>query len=117
MKAMITTDGLIAVPQFLLKELGVRPGDELEIEEIKGGITLRLAEGHVKPPEKAVDLSKYGTLRDKIKDDRPPLDMNQFRDAGYDPVKYRERFDYEEYRKNYCPDKYREWYEQTNNRD
>ena len=117
MKATITTDGLIAVPQLVLEELGVSPGDELELEETEGGITLRLAEGHVSPPGKAVDSNKYGTLRDKIEDDWPPLDMHQFREAGYDPVKYRERFDYEEYRKNYCPDKYRKWYEQTQNRD
>ena len=109
MKAMITTDGFIAVPHLVLKELGVRPGDELELEEIEGGIKLKLVEGHVKPPEKPVDLSKYRSRPHyKQPPGMPPLDVRQFQESGYDPVKYRENFDPKEYRKNYYPDRYLE---------
>ncbi len=117
MLVKISQHGHVIMPPFLLEAFGLGPGDTLELEETEDGFALKLAEKYVKPPPTPVDWSKYGTLRDKIKDDWPPLDINQFREAGYDPVKYRETFDYEEYRKNYCPDKYREWYEQNNNRD
>ena len=69
------------VPARVLNELGVGPGDRLDLLEGPEGFTLR---------PKRIDLTKLGYLRDKIPPGTPPFDIRKFRDQGYDPYKYRD---------------------------
>ena len=73
----IDAEGQVAVPASVLNELGVGPGDQIEIIEGPDGFILR--------PPRRIDYSSLGTLRDKIKDDHEPLDIHVFREQPYDP--------------------------------
>ena len=77
----ITSKRQVTFPKHVLDELGVGPGDRLELLEGPGGFTLR---------PKRIDYSKLGTLHDKIKPGTPPFDIRKFRDEGYDPAAYRD---------------------------
>lgn len=77
----ITAKRQVTFPKRVLEELGVGPGDRLELLEGPDGYTLR---------PKRIDYSKLGTLRDKIDPNIEPFDIRKFRDEGYDPYKYRD---------------------------
>ena len=77
----ITSKRQVTFPKHVLDELGVGPGDRLELLEGPDGFTLR---------PKRIDRSKLAPLRDLIPPDAPPLDIRKFRDEGYDPAKYRD---------------------------
>ena len=73
----ITSKRQVTFPARVLDALGVGPGDQLELQESPDGFILR---------PRRIDLSLLGGLRDKIPPDRPPLDINKFREEGYDPA-------------------------------
>ena len=78
-EAMIVTvgsKGQVAFPANVLDALGVQPGDRIEIREGANGFTLH---------PRRIDLSKLGTLRDKIDPDHEPFDIQKFRSQPYDP--------------------------------
>ena len=67
----ITSKRQVTFPAHVLEELGVGPGDKLLLE--KGD------DGYVLKPRR-IDLSKLGTLRDKIDPNAEPFDIRKFRD-------------------------------------
>ncbi len=67
----ITSKRQVTFPKRVLDELGVGPGDRLELLEGPDGFTLR---------PKRIDYSKLGTVSDKIKPGTPPFDIRKFRD-------------------------------------
>lgn len=71
MLVKITSKRQVTFPKRVLDELGVGPGDRLELLEGPDGFTLR---------PKRIDYSKLGTLSDKIKPETPPFDIRKFRD-------------------------------------
>ena len=73
----ITSKRQVTFPARVLDALGVSPGDHLELQESPDGFLLR---------PRRIDLSLLGGLRDKIPPDHPPLDINKFREEGYDPA-------------------------------
>ena len=77
----ITSKRQVTFPKHVLEELGVGPGDQLELREGPDGFILK---------PRRIDYSKLGTLRDKIKPGTPPFDIRRFRDEGYDPTAYRD---------------------------
>ena len=80
MLVKITSKRQVTFPKRVLDELGVGPGDRLELLEGPDGFT---------PRPKRIDYSKLGTLTDKIKPGTPPFDIRKFRDEreqGYGPA-------------------------------
>ena len=78
----ITSKRQVTFPKRVLDELGVGPGDRLELLEGPDGYILR---------PKRIDRSKLAPLKDLIPPDTPPFDIRKFRDeVVYDPAKYRD---------------------------
>lgn len=80
MLVKITSKRQVTFPKHVLDELGVGPGDRLELREGPDGYILK---------PRRIDYSKLGTLRDKIKPGTPPFDIRKFRDEreqGYGPA-------------------------------
>ncbi len=80
MLVKITSKRQVTFPKRVLDELGVGPGDQLELLEGPDGFTLR---------PKRIDLSKLGYLGDKIPPGTPPFDIRKFRDQrekGHGPA-------------------------------
>ena len=73
----ITSEGQVAFPTGALEELGLRPGDQLEVEEVPDGFMLR--------PRRRFDSSLLGYLADKIDPNAEPFDIAKFRSQTYDP--------------------------------
>ena len=71
MQVKITSKRQVTFPKRVLDELGVGPGDRLEL--------LPSAEGFILRPRR-IDHSLLGTLGDKISDNHPPFDIRTFRD-------------------------------------
>lgn len=67
----ITSKRQVTFPAKVLNEMGVGPGDYLELIKARGGYKLK---------SKRVDLFKLGGLRDKIKPETPSFDIREFRD-------------------------------------
>lgn len=77
MLVKITSKRQVTFPARVLDALGVGPGDQLELQESPDGFILR---------PRRIDLSLLGGLREKIPPGHPPLDINKFREEGYDPA-------------------------------
>ena len=77
MLVKITSKRQVTLPARVLDAMGVRPGDWLELEESLDGFILR---------PRRIDKSLLGGLREKIPAGYPPLDINKFREEGYDPA-------------------------------
>ena len=80
MLVKITSKRQVTFPKQVLDEMGVGPGDRLELLEGPDGYILR---------PKRIDYSKLGGLRDKIKPGTPPFDIRKFRDEreqGHGPA-------------------------------
>ena len=76
----ITSKRQVTFPARVLDELGVGPGDRLELVASEEGFILR---------PKRIDYSKLGTLSDKIPPGTPPFDIRKFRDQreqGHGPA-------------------------------
>ena len=67
----ITSKRQVAFPKRVLDELGVGPGDRLELLEGLDGFTLR---------PRRIDYSRLGTLHDRIKPGTAYSDIRKFRD-------------------------------------
>ncbi len=72
----MTSERQVTFPARVLEEMGVRPGDQLELEEVPDGFMLR---------PRRIDLSLLGLLADKIDPNHEPFDIEEFRRQGYDP--------------------------------
>ena len=81
MLVRITSRRQITIPKHILDALGMGPGDQLQLIEESDALTLK---------PKRIDLSRLGTLRDKIPPEIPPFDIRKFWDEGYDPMAYRD---------------------------
>ncbi len=73
----VTSKRQVTFPAKVLEQLGVGPGDQLELEEGQDGYVLR---------PRRIDLSRLAGLRDKISPGHPPLDIRAFRESVYDPA-------------------------------
>ena len=70
----VTSKRQVTFPKRVLEALGVQPGDQIELEEHGDGFILRpRREEEWVPP-----------LRGKIPPGLPPLDLEKFREEGYD---------------------------------
>ncbi len=67
----VTSKRQVTFPAKVLEELGVKPGDQIELQEGPDGYLLK---------PRRIDYSKLGTLKDKIKPGTPPFDIRKFRD-------------------------------------
>ncbi len=75
----ITSKRQVTFPKHVLEEMGVGPGDHLELHEGPTGYLLK---------PRRIDYSKLGTLHDKIDPKAEPFDIRRFRDGreeGYGP--------------------------------
>lgn len=71
----VTAKRQVTFPKQVLEELGVGPGDQLELREHEDGYLLR---------PRRIRLEKLGTL--KVPPGVPPLDIAKFREQVYDPA-------------------------------
>lgn len=72
----ITSRRQIILPAHILNEMGVGPGDRLQLIQCPDGYLLR---------PRRIDQTRLGTLRDKVPGGRPTFDIRTFRDRPYDP--------------------------------
>ncbi|MCY4586212.1 MAG: AbrB/MazE/SpoVT family DNA-binding domain-containing protein [Bryobacterales bacterium] len=73
----ITSKRQVTFPARVLNALGVRPGDQLELEEGPDGFTLR---------PRQINPSRLAPLSGKIRRDGGPFDLESFRDQSHDPA-------------------------------
>ena len=71
----ITSKRQVTFPARVLDDMGVGPGDSLEISETPDGYLLR---------PRRIDYSRLGTLGEKIAPGHPPFDIRRFRQGTYD---------------------------------
>lgn len=71
MLVKVTSKRQVTFPAKVLDELGVKPGDQIELQESPDGYLLK---------PRRIDYSKLGTLRHLVKPGAPPLDIRKFRD-------------------------------------
>jgi len=72
----LTAKRQVTFPARVLDELGVRPGDHLQLEESPDGWLLR---------PRRVDENLLGGLRDKVASGQAPFDLSSYRTSGYGP--------------------------------
>ena len=72
----ITSKRQVTLPAHVLDEMGVGPGDTLQLLEHPDGFLLR---------PRHIDYSRLGTLREKIPQGQPPFDIQAFRNKPYNP--------------------------------
>ena len=75
MQATITSKRQVTFPAAVLAQLGVGPGDRIELIESPDGYLLRA---------KRIDHSKLAPLRDRVKPGTPAFDLTTFRQQGYE---------------------------------
>lgn len=73
----ITSKRQVTFPARVLDELGVGPGDQIELMETDEGFLLK---------PRRIDFSKLGWLKDKIPPDHQPFNIETFRTQPYDPA-------------------------------
>ena len=73
----ITAKQQVTLPTHVLDEMGVGPGDTLQLIPGPDGYLLR---------PRRIDYSRLGTLREKIPEAHPSFDIRAFRDGPYDPA-------------------------------
>lgn len=77
MVVKITAKRQVALPGAVLDALGVGPGDRLELQDGPQGFPLR--------PQR-IDFVNQAPLRDKIRRDPGPFDLEDFRNQPHDPA-------------------------------
>ena len=77
MVVKITSKRQVTFPARVLDALGVRPGDQLELEEGPDGFVLR---------PRRIDPTRLAPLRTKLKGGCGPFDLESFREHPYDPT-------------------------------
>ena len=78
MLGRVTSRQQVTLSTEVLDELGIEPGDEIELLGVRDGYLLK-----PKPeptPKREIDYSKLGLLHDKIKPGTLPFDICKFRD-------------------------------------
>ena len=73
----ITSKRQVTFPARVLNALGVRPGDQLELEEGPDGFTLR---------PRRINPSRLAPLSGKIRRGGGSFDLESFRDQPHDPA-------------------------------
>ena len=77
MHVTLTAKRQVTFPAAVLVELGVTPGDRLEIVRGRDGFMIR---------PKRIDVARLGLLAGKLKPDATPFDIDAFRNQSYDPA-------------------------------
>lgn len=75
MQATITSKRQVTFPSAVLQQLGVGPGDRIELVASPEGYLLRA---------KRVDHTKLAPLRDRVKPGTPAFELKTFRQQGYE---------------------------------
>ena len=73
----ITSKRQVTFPARVLGEMGLKPGDRLELSEGPDRYLLR---------PRRIDYSRLGTLANKIPKGRLPFDIRIFRGEAHDPA-------------------------------
>ena len=77
MVVKITAKRQVTFPAAVLEALGVGPGGRLELQEGPEGFLLG---------PRRIDFASPAPLRDKIRHDPGPLDLEEFRNQPHDPA-------------------------------
>jgi AbrB family looped-hinge helix DNA binding protein len=72
----VTSKRQVTFPKQVMDALHLKPGDTLELRESTSGYALALPQ---------IDESKLFTLQQKISSTSLALDLETFRESGYDP--------------------------------
>lgn len=75
MLVKVTSKRQVTFPARVLDALGVRPGDQLELEEGPAGFILRA---------RRIDPTRLAPLRGKLQNTQTPFDIESFRDDPRD---------------------------------
>ena len=77
MLVKITAKRQVTFPARVLEALGVKPGDQLELEEGPDGFILR---------PRRIDPTRLAPLRGKLRRGQGTFDLESFRDQPHDPA-------------------------------
>ncbi|MCY4482079.1 MAG: AbrB/MazE/SpoVT family DNA-binding domain-containing protein [Spirochaetaceae bacterium] len=77
MVVKVTAKRQVTFPAAVLEAIGVGPGDRLELHEGPDGFLLR--------PQR-IDFDSLAPLRDKVRRDAGPFDLEEFRSQPHDPA-------------------------------
>ena len=77
MYVRITSKRQVTFPARVLEALGVKPGDQLELQESPSGFLLR---------PRRVDPSRLAPLQGKLRRGHGTFDIERFREEAHDPA-------------------------------
>ena len=77
MYVKITSKRQVTFPARVLEALGVRPGDQLELQESPNGFLLR---------PRRIDFDRLAPLRGKLRRGEGSFDIERFREEAHDPA-------------------------------
>lgn len=72
----ITSKRQVTFPAHVLEAMGLKPGDQIEIEEGPHGFVLK---------PRSIDMGKLAPLRTKLKRGKGAFDLGKFRSTPHDP--------------------------------
>ena len=73
----VTSKRQVTFPAKVLDALGVKPGDQLEIQPAPDGFIIR---------PRRIDPTLLAPLRGKLQPTHAPFDLHAFREQPYDPA-------------------------------
>ncbi|MGH8611586.1 MAG: AbrB/MazE/SpoVT family DNA-binding domain-containing protein [Gammaproteobacteria bacterium] len=73
----ITAKRQVTFPARVLEALGVKPGDQIELQESQEGFILR---------PRRIDLTRLAQLRSKLRKGQGSFDLESFREQPHDPT-------------------------------
>ncbi len=77
MYVKITSKRQVTFPARVLEALGVKPGDQLELQESPSGFLLR---------PRRIDSDRLAPLRGKLRRGRGSFDIERVREEAHDPA-------------------------------
>ncbi|MDE0389744.1 MAG: AbrB/MazE/SpoVT family DNA-binding domain-containing protein [Rhodospirillales bacterium] len=77
MYVKITSKRQVTFPARVLEALGVKPGDQLELQESPSGFLLR---------PRRIDSDRLAPLRGKLRRGHGSFDIERFREEAHDPA-------------------------------
>lgn len=77
MYVKITSKRQVTFPARVLEALGVKPGDQLELQESPSGFLLR---------PRRIDSDRLAPLRGKLRRGHGSFDIERFREGAHDPA-------------------------------
>ena len=77
MYVKITSKRQVTFPARVLEALGVKPGDQLELQESPSGFLLR---------PRRIDSDRLAPLRGKLRRGQGSFDIERVREEAYDPA-------------------------------